>query len=326
MNKDNLLMCCDWGTSNFRLYLVEKSTERILGHIKNNNGIAATYKKWEAQGKSNKTRFFQELLNEKINHLAKNINEDLTKIPVVLSGMASSSLGVVEVPYASLPFSIPRPVLNFEKITDVSDRQNDLYVFGGLRSAEDVMRGEEVQLIGLQKFFPSENFKCILPGTHSKHVEVANGKVVDFKTYMTGEIFNLLEKHSILKNSVSDADVTFQKDFFQKGVTRGINENLLNNVFTVRTQDILDKISTKKNKNYLSGLLIGHELKSISNYQGAIVVAANSSLFKRYKVAMTLIAASTKCTFIAPENLKNAIPSAHIHLMKNLKNNHDPIF
>ena len=79
-------------------------------------------------------------------------------------------------------------------------------MISGVRNHHDVMRGEETQIIGLKAIddnaYTTEEHTCIFPGTHSKHIKIANGEVVDFQTYMTGELFHVMTHHSILKDSV----------------------------------------------------------------------------------------------------------------------------
>ena len=104
----------------------------------------------------------------------------------------------------------------------------------------------------------------IFPGTHSKHAIVENKVLVDFKTYMTGEIFDLLVNKSILSKSVSKNESKQYDNIFERGVKEGVSGNLLNTIFYVRTRHLFNTLSPEENYHYLSGLLIGYELKQIS--------------------------------------------------------------
>jgi 2-dehydro-3-deoxygalactonokinase len=114
----------------------------------------------------------------------------------------------------------------------------------------------------------------IFPGTHSKHVQVRSGRVVDFQTYMTGEFFGLLSEMSLLSGSVEKNDSlgeTGHADAFRKGVRDAAGSNLLHAAFRVRTNDLFGRLSAKANFHYLSGLLIGTELRT---FAGAAVTPA----------------------------------------------------
>src|SRR6185312_14531588 len=148
--------------------------------------------------------------------------------------------------------------------------QSPVYLISGIKSDTDVIRGEETQLLGCVK----DNVEClgnrlyIFPGTHSKHILVKGHQVIDFKTYMTGEIFSLLATKSILGNSVkTGARKTGikSKRSFEKGLKAAIHGNILNEAFLVRTNDLFKKISKENNFYYLSGLMIGTEIKNLSS-------------------------------------------------------------
>lgn len=125
-------------------------------------------------------------------------------IPILLSGMASSSIGIRELPYAQLPASLNGENLIIENISSNLELQNEVFLISGLEKPGDVMRGEETQAIGWKysSFDASSNCVLIVPGTHSKHITICDDRIVDFKTFMTGEIFELLTSHSILSDSV----------------------------------------------------------------------------------------------------------------------------
>ncbi|MEJ7588662.1 MAG: 2-dehydro-3-deoxygalactonokinase, partial [Ferruginibacter sp.] len=104
----------------------------------------------------------------------------------------------------------------------------------------------------------------IFPGTHSKHLSVKNGMVTSITTYMTGELFDLLSSKSILSASVKKNERGDNSPFFIEGVIKGTGSNLTNSIFHVRTNHLFNKITSFENYDYLSGLLIGHELKEIA--------------------------------------------------------------
>src|SRR5450432_1404958 len=120
--------------------------------------------------------------------------------------MASSTLGMVELPYKELPFLADGSDLRVETIYANGLFHHDVLLISGARTGDDVMRGEETQLVGcaLGAGYATQAGEqvFIFPGTHSKHVVVREGRVIAFKTYMTGEFFELLSKKSILAGDV----------------------------------------------------------------------------------------------------------------------------
>lgn len=310
------LLCCDWGTSNFRLYLVDIDSQVITAEVAAHNGVAETNNGFSQQATLNKVDYFRVFLNSQIQRLSKECAIQLAEIPVILSGMASSSIGMVDVPYMKLPFSLNEPALNFEKIPSDALCSHELFVFGGLQSPNDVMRGEEVQLLGLRQTINTNSCVCILPGTHSKHISIENNTVVGFKTYMTGELFQLLSQQSILKNSVEATDTMTNEDqiYFEKGVISGANSNLLHSLFGVRTNKVLHDLASTHNYYYLSGLLIGYELSSLIKEQVEIYLSGASRLAVYYQLALKALNLDESLRIVSQDQMKMAIPNAHIFL------------
>ncbi|MEL6943659.1 MAG: 2-dehydro-3-deoxygalactonokinase, partial [Bacteroidota bacterium] len=200
--KQNQLLCCDWGTTSFRLYLINTATSEIISMVKTDQGIARTFEAFQMEKAENRVSFFRKYLNTQIEVLASKSYQNLENTTIILSGMASSSIGMQEVPYQKTPFRLNQPQLCIEYFPGNSAFSNDVYLYGGLRTEEEVMRGEEVQLLGLSHLIEKDACVCILPGTHSKHIWLEEKVVTDFQTYMTGECFQLMSQQSILKQSV----------------------------------------------------------------------------------------------------------------------------
>ncbi|MEM6320950.1 MAG: 2-dehydro-3-deoxygalactonokinase [Bacteroidota bacterium] len=319
MNKKNNLLCCDWGTSNFRLYLVNSLHQKIIGQLEEGQGVAVVFKAWKKQKVQDRVSFFRQFLQQKINQLAERLGVVLTNIPVILSGMASSSIGIVEIPYSSLPFHLNQPKLNFQKITATIKYPNPLFVFGGLKAAIDVMRGEEVQLLGLKEKLPEGDCICILPGTHSKHIWVEKGTATRFQTFITGELFRLLEIHSILSNSVAGTfDLKNHLSAFKEGVTESKSGNLLNLLSKIRANSLLKGVSAPDNQAYLSGLLIGAELKTLRLEKYSIVLSGGKPLIFLYEKALATLFPNQKIVAIPADELAMAIPKAHSYLFQSI--------
>src|SRR5665647_430611 len=97
---------CDWGTSTFRLRLVNAEDARVLSAIKTDHGIAAAFKCWKQTNKDEKNRiaYYQTYLFEQVKKITTSFHHTFHNTPIILSGMASSSIGMLELPYKDLPF------------------------------------------------------------------------------------------------------------------------------------------------------------------------------------------------------------------------------
>lgn len=316
--KNRKLLCCDWGTSNFRLYLVDNQSKKTLGKVKANQGIATTFNQWKTSTQKDRIFFFRSFLNIQIQRLATTLKESLNHIPVVLSGMASSSIGMSEVPYSNVPFSIDQPKLSFQHFPASPIFSNELFLYGGLKTAQDVMRGEEVQLLGLTHLMDQESCVCLLPGTHSKHIWIENKTVIDFQTFMTGECFQLITEQSILKKSINISHTFGKEDhsFFQEGIIKAQNSNILNSLFSVRTNTLLKGVSKEHNYYYLSGLLIGQELKALLSFEGQLLLNCSNDLSKLYQLALKTLQLDKKLTTISTQDMEQCIPIAHLKLFQ----------
>jgi len=285
-----MLVSCDWGTSTFRLRLVDSSSQRVLAEVKNNQGIADTHTLWKQKGGDEEYRFtfYLSIIKEQLQALQQKVSYSLQELPLILSGMASSSIGMMELPYKELPFALDGSDLEFRKINPSESFKHEIIIISGARTANDIMRGEETQLIGCD-FNTNEEHIYIFPGTHSKHVTVKDQKVIDFKTYMTGEFFHLLSNHSILSRSVEENNHSLKEGIpksFEEGVVQSNHDNILHNAFLVRTNQLLGNFSKEENYYYLSGLLIGTEIKELVHGAIPITVVGNESMRKYYKAAL----------------------------------------
>lgn len=288
---DSYFLGCDWGTTSFRLKLLEWDSGKTLAEISNAAGIKKLYKQWsEYQGALSRINFYQSFLNDQISKLSKQTEKDLISLPLVLSGMASSSIGMKELSYTQLPISLSKPKLNVKFIKKTHEFSHDIYLISGVCSSEDVMRGEETQLLGLASKLNIINGYFLLAGTHSKHVLVKDNSITGFKTYMTGELFDLISSKSILSNSIDKREETNPGQSFKNGIEQSQEENLLHSLFTIRANDLLNSSEPTDNYDFLSGLLIGTELKELSITQPEnIIVWGDSQLTLYYETALDVL-------------------------------------
>lgn len=293
-------LSCDWGTSSFRLKLIESDTGRVVTAVEDSTGVKEMYNRWSVyRGSLSRIDFYQLFLKDKIEELERKSPVAFNHPPILLSGMASSSIGLKELSYSPLPFKLNDPTLNMETVEATEQFPYDLYLISGLCSSEDVMRGEEIELLGLSSKLDALNGLFLLIGTHSKHVVIEDNAVIRFKTYMTGELFDLLSSKSILSNSVvMDKNAAPGRDF-EKGIEEAQRENLLHSLFSIRARDLIMPASDKGgNYAFLSGLLIGTELKEINPAkQDHIILWGNNQLQRYYSAALGVLGLD----FIQPE-------------------------
>ncbi|MEJ7914100.1 MAG: 2-dehydro-3-deoxygalactonokinase, partial [Chitinophagaceae bacterium] len=215
----------------------------------------------------------------------------LDGIPIVISGMASSSIGMTPLPYGQVPFDMHGSGIETSYRQEEPGFRHDILLISGVKSNNDVMRGEETQLIGIYKEGMNTGLQTfIFPGTHSKHIAIEDNRAVDFRTYMTGEFFELLSKKSILHSSVEkndDLQDTGSLKSFKQGVKDAMQSNLLHNCFKVRTNHLFGTFGRKENYHYLSGLLIGAEMQELQNIDaGTIYLCCGSGLKNYYEAAI----------------------------------------
>jgi 2-dehydro-3-deoxygalactonokinase len=153
----------------------------------------------------------------------------------------------------------------------------------------DVMRGEETQVFGALQLLGIDQGLFVLPGTHSKWVRVARGRIETFATFMTGEFYALLRQHSILARTMTAMDGELDAPAFRRGVEHALRSgNLLHTAFSARTLSLFEHLPAVALPSYLSGLVIGEELRSqdLRALPGPLVVIGSPALTQRYELAL----------------------------------------
>lgn len=271
---------CDWGTSNLRVWLVNRENLEVIESKSWDEGISVTHHRYKSAG-GDREAFFKNVLRSKISQLGL-IAEGT---PLVISGMASSSIGMREVAYIPCPIDISGENFPLMLIAPEPDFSFPLYLVSGLSMENEVLRGEETLLIGGEL---KEDGYIILPGTHSKHVIIENGQVVNFKTFMTGEIFSLLREHSVLHNSIDALPPESSITGFREGLETSRHRNVLNSIFQVRVNDLFGKFDKRQNTGFLSGLLIGSELNGLENISNLTLIGTGK-LAESYQYALQIL-------------------------------------
>lgn len=313
----NKFISCDWGTSNLRLRLVDKDSRSVLKEIASNEGIASVYHSWKNEP-AGAYRFFYYLSVLK-KHIDQWKDEDGSlpeNTPLLISGMASSTIGIVELEYAPMPMRADGSGLLVKKIDNSIPFPFPVLIISGSCTSADTMRGEETLLAGCETQ-PDKTELFLFPGTHSKHVTVTDGIANSVATYMTGEFFALLSHQSILSVSVQEPERDIDTVFFAKGITDGSEMNLLNSVFRVRTNHLFKKMTTTENFHYLSGLLIGAELGAIKEKDiDLITVVAGDALMSKYMAGLKLLKPGKK---INQQEAGAALVNGHCKIVSNLR-------
>ena len=229
----------DWGTTNRRAYRID-SSGAMTGEFEDGNGILS-------------------VSNGEFPQAVAEVRERLGDLPLLLAGMIGSNRGWVEAKYVPCPAGIGDLV---EALVWPGEREAIVpgvsYVGDG---RADVMRGEEVQLLGAVAagHVPSRALVCH-PGTHNKWVNVDRSRIASFRTVMTGELFNLLKQHSILADLL--AGEAEPGDAFDRGVTHALeNSDLPAELFAVRARVLLGEAWREDAPSYASGLLIGSDVR-----------------------------------------------------------------
>ena len=246
MNDGTIGIGCDWGTSNLRFYRLGKSGQ-IIERRQFSAGIS-TIKNNEFEA------FFTKAIQDWL--------DNYPTIPVVISGMAGSRQGWRETPYLPCPANIEKIV---NKLTPIKlSYGRTIWIAPGLsytnnQGLHDVMRGEEVQILGALNIIGLKKKLICLPGSHSKWATVAAGHVSEFSTYITGELFEAIKSGTII-GSMIDPNAWNDEAFIQGIDGVGTSKNILNQLFTVRTKGLFNQLTSTTAGAFLSGLLIGYEL------------------------------------------------------------------
>jgi 2-dehydro-3-deoxygalactonokinase len=209
----------------------------------------------------------------------------------LISGMAGSKQGWVEAPYCPCParFEDLRAHLTWVEGRSVAIMPGMTCKHAGI---PDVMRGEETQVFGALQLLGRQDGLLVLPGTHSKWVLVRAGRIQSFSTVMTGEFYAMLRQHSILARSMPTGETEFDGPAFDQGVSVALSSrSLMQTAFSVRTLSLFDRVRPAALPSYLSGLVIGDELRSQMTHGldggGQVIVIGSDELTPRYERALS---------------------------------------
>ncbi|RUL74835.1 2-dehydro-3-deoxygalactonokinase [Dyella choica] len=270
------LIGLDWGTSSLRAYLYDAD-----GKV-----VASRQQAWG----------IRQLPEGGFAAALRAITADWPACVAVAAGMVGSRQGWHEVPYVALPADVASIAQGMLRVEDCAS--HELWIAPGLqrRQPADVMRGEETQIIGAlaPQSLHQPNRRFVLPGTHSKWATVVNGRINAFDTVMTGEMYALLIRHSILGAGLP-AEST-PSSFVQEAFVRGLlaardsgGEGIFSRLFSIRALMLAGELLPAHVPDFLSGLLIGEEfriarLRDDGDFSPLCLIG-EASLCQRYALA-----------------------------------------
>jgi 2-dehydro-3-deoxygalactonokinase len=214
------------------------------------------------------------------------------RLPVLMCGMVGSKLGWVEAPYIEAPADLASLARSLCPVP--FDGKARIAIVPGVscieRGVPDVMRGEECQVLAVLALRQLREATLLLPGTHSKWVRVEGGKLVSFRTYMTGELYNALTASGTLAQLMEKSEG--DGEAFERGLKQAQGEGsgaITHLLFGVRTLGLFDKLPRTGLASYLSGLLIGAEMMDASAWSRAknVIAVGSPKLLENYRRAAT---------------------------------------
>ncbi len=267
----------DWGTTSFRAALMG-ADGAILDRIASRDGLLAV-----------EGRDFEGVLERAVAGWDAG-----GALPVVASGMVTSRTGWVETAYLPCPAGPEELATALTRIGTAGGRRIAFVTGMSFRHADgapDVMRGEETQIAGLG--IAGERL-AVMPGTHSKWVHVADGRIAGFRTAMTGDVFAAVRDHTVLK--LTTANGTSSPQAFAAGVRSGAVDGgagLLGKLFRQRAGSLLGDFPATETAERLSGLLIGTEIAEARSFArdvgGPVLIVGGEDLAERYRAALEVL-------------------------------------
>ena len=283
----------DWGTTNLRIWRCDQAGN-VLDETKVQMGMG--------------TLTASEYEGVLISHIAHHLSDDVIT-EVLVCGMAGARQGWQDAGYLTAPCDTP--ALNQAVTVHTKDPRIMVRILPGIKQPEpaDVMRGEETQIAGFLKHTPDYNGLICLPGTHSKWVHVQNGQVIEFQTFMTGEVYDLLSRSSVLKHSVS-GEVFSHSDFVDAAKSAFKNPaDAASQLFRLRAQHLVHDTDATVLRARLSGTLIGQEVAAMERQWNRlpITLIGEEALCSLYKSALEAVGKSVDLNLSAAPTLRGLI-------------------
>lgn len=227
-------LAVDWGTTNRRAYRIEDG--RIVDSMRDDLGVTAV-------------RDFDGAVDD--------IRARLGDLPMLLAGMVGSNIGWRLAPYLPVPVRMSDLAAGLLWIDPRTAIIPGVCVMS--QDRPDVMRGEEVQLLGaVTAGLVPPDALLAQPGTHCKWADMRGGAITGFTTAMTGELFALLRNHGLLAAQLGGA--VSVNAAFHAGLTDAHRRDLTATLFGIRAAGVLGLRNDEDAASYASGLLIGSDV------------------------------------------------------------------
>lgn len=318
---------CDWGTSSFRLRRVDAADGRVVAAQHDDTGVKTLLARGRA---GERERVFADFMRERLHALFGANFSKHDEVRVAISGMASSSVGWRELPYATLPVGLDGSRIHQEifPLSLEGGATAQIHLISGVRSANEIMRGEETEILGLfaggRHAELAKKGWVVLPGTHSKHVRLRHGQLTEFHTYMTGELFEVLAKQSLLAASVAVNETAptltdaAARTAFTEGVRAAAGDGLAQSLFQTRVRTVLQSVTPAVNRWFLSGLLIGAEVVDLTTREPSlpILLAAPNALRPAYDLAFQTLGLANRTTVVPPDEMALASVRGQLMLLR----------
>ena len=268
-------IAADWGTTHMRAWAIGEE-DNVLAFRESNEGM-----------KDLQQNEFEPVLLKLIESWL-----DDTKVTTVMAcGMVGSKQGWVETPYLKTP-CVP---IDNQQLTIATTKDNRIkvnFVPGVMQNnLADIMRGEETQIAGFINKNPDFNGVVCLPGTHTKWVNVKEGQITSFKTFMTGELFGVISNHTLIRHSISIKG--WNQAGFEAGIHEGFNNpgSIASNLFSLRAESIVNDLDRDQARSTLSGLLLGVELNGAQTFweNSNVIIIGSQLLSDNYHQGLKIL-------------------------------------
>lgn len=274
---DTEWIAVDWGTSQLRVWIMS-SDNQVLHKASSDQGMSSL----------NRDQYESTLLD-----LVQDWLPDERATPVLVCGMAGSREGWKQAHYLPTPIKLPQQLSMVQ--VDIEDPRISVQIVPGIKqtSQANVMRGEETQINGFLVQHSDYSGVLVLPGTHTKWVELMSGSLTQFSTAMTGELYEIMSRYSILRYSVATSE--WHQQSFDDAFKHAIEypEGTATRLFELRADSLLNGRSPEQTNASLSAELIAMEFNAIREIflpqdVKQIDIIGNSHLSKLYLRALEL--------------------------------------
>jgi len=268
-------IAADWGTTHIRAWAIGEE-DNVLAFRESNEGM-----------KDLQQNQFEPVLLK----LIESWLDDTKVTTVIACGMVGSKQGWVETPYLKTP-CVPIDNQQLVIATTKDNRIKVNFVPGVMQNnLADIMRGEETQIAGFINKNTDFNGVVCLPGTHTKWVNVKEGQITSFKTFMTGELFGVISNHTLIRHSISIKG--WNQAGFEAGIHEGFNNpgSIASDLFSLRAESIVNDLDRDQARSTLSGLLLGVELNGAQTFweNSNVIIIGSQLLSNNYLQGLKIL-------------------------------------